>query len=117
MPNKKVDSGSLKKLNDRINGLKAIHPQLVFKSGLSLATAEQLKNDLLLAQNEFNTALALLNRKRADLAELEKKADECSKNIYFAVRSEYGDDSLEYEQVGGVRISQRAKRIQKSKTI
>jgi hypothetical protein len=117
MPSKKMDSPALKKLNDRVNGLKAIDPKLVFKNGLSVTSAEQLKNDLLLAQNEYNTAIALLDRKRADLAELEKKANECSKNIYFAIRSEYGDDSLEYEQVGGVRVSQRAKQMRKSKIV
>jgi hypothetical protein len=115
MPFKKVDSPVLKKLNDRINGLKAIHPNLVFKNGLSVAAAEKLKDEFTRDQNELNTMLALYNRKRADLAEFEKKLGDCSKNIFFSLRSEFGDDSLEYEQGGGVRVSQRAKKTRKPK--
>ena len=116
MPFKNLDSPALKQLNDRINGLKAIDPKLVFKNGLSVESAEKLKNDFVNEQNEYNTALALLNAKRTKLAASEKKLTECSKNIFYSVRSEYGDDSLEYEQAGGTRVSQRAKKTRKLKT-
>ena len=113
---KKLDSPALKQLNDRINGLKAIDPHLVFKNGLSVANAEKLRDNFAIEQNEYNTALAVLYAKRTKLAISEKKLTECSKNIFFTVRSEFGDDSLEYEQTGGIRISKRAKKSQKLKT-
>ena len=47
MPIKKVNFPALKKLNDRINGLKAIHPNLVFKNGLSVASAEKLRDEFI----------------------------------------------------------------------
>jgi hypothetical protein len=117
MPIKKIDSPALKKLNDRINGLKAIHPNLVFKNGLSVAGAEKLRDQFISDQNEFNTAAALFYQQRAKLEASAKKLDEYSKNIFLTVRCEYGDDSQAYELVGGIPTHKRAKKTRNEKKL
>jgi flagellar biosynthesis/type III secretory pathway chaperone len=45
-----------------------------------------------------------------------KQARELLKRIRAAVRGAYGDDSTEYELVGGTRLSERKKPLRKAKT-
>jgi hypothetical protein len=91
----------------RVNGLKVIHANLVLKMGLSVAAGEDLKTRLQTKQDEYNHLLSLLDLKRYELDEVEKEANRFNKTLFLAVKAEYGEDSAEYETVGGRRSSDR----------
>lgn len=107
MARPKFNSTVLQELRKRINGLKSIKPDLILKNGLSVASSERVENHLSTLQNEYNILLTLVDRKRYELLAGEKEAQQLSKNLFIGVKNDYGDDSFEYESVGGTRISLR----------
>jgi hypothetical protein len=113
----KFNSVVLQELRKRINGLKAIKPDLILKNGLSVATSEKVERNLTTLQNDYNILLTLLDRKRHELLAEEKIAQLHSKNLFIGVKNDFGDDSLEYESVGGTRISMRQRKSVKTHPI
>jgi hypothetical protein len=116
MARKRFNSSALKKLKDRLNGLKAIDSQLVLKNGLSVATGQKIQIELETEQNEYNIELANLDARRQRIANLEKNATEFSKNALTGVKNDFGDSSIEYQKAGGTPMHLRAKRTKKSST-
>ena len=117
MARPKFNSLVLQALRKRINGLKAIKPDLVLKNGLSVAHSEKVADSLTTIQDEYNILLTLLDRKRQELLQKEEESKSLSKNIFIGVKNDFGDDSWEYESVGGTRISMRqVKKVKKDKS-
>ncbi len=56
-----------------------------------------------------------LNSKKDEVKNLEKKLFDYCKTSLIAVKSQFGDDSTEYEQSGGTRTSKRQKLTRKAK--
>lgn len=110
----KFNSVVLQKLKKRINGMKSIDSNLVLKNGISVQNSEKVADDLSNLQNEYNILLSLIDRKRNELLSAEKDGKELSKNIFIGVMNDYGDDSLEYESVGGIRRSLRQVKMVKA---
>jgi hypothetical protein len=117
MKHKKMHSNALIKLSDRIIGLKSIHPNLVLKNGLSVKGGEQLKTALEEALTKCNLTLSAHLTARYELDLLEKETALYSKNSLMGVSIDYGDDSLEYEKVGGTRMSLRKRKKKIDKTV
>ena len=116
MARQKFHSSALKKLNDRLNGLKAIDNQLVLKNGLSIDAGQQISTELETAQENYNIALSQIDAQRQRLLNLEKKAIEFSKNTLTGVKNDFGDNSIEYQKAGGTPMHLRIK-VKKRKKI
>ena len=118
MARRKFNSLALQELRKRINGLKAIQPDLVLKNGLSVAHSEKVATTLSTIQDEYNILLTLVDRKRQELLNQETETKWLSKNLFIGVKNDFGDDSWEYESVGGTRISiRRLKKVKTDKSI
>ena len=113
MARKKFNSSALKKLKERLNGLKAIDSNLVLKNGLSVATGQKIQIELEEEQNQYNIDLANIDARRQRIANLEKTASNFSKNTLLGVKNDYGDSSMEYQKAGGTPTHLRAKSTKK----
>ena len=109
MAHKILVSKDLVKLNKRVLGLQAIDSKLVLQNGLSVDGGTNLATTIQTALNSFNLMQSALDEKRYEIAQLNKQASDFSKGIFDTVKSQFGDDSMEYEKVGGTRRSLRAK--------
>jgi hypothetical protein len=116
MARQRFHSKALKQLKDRLNGLKAIDPQLVLKNGLSVAVGETIQIDLETEQNQYNIELANLDARRQRIANLEKNATDFSKNSLTGVKNDFGDSSVNYQKAGGTPMHLRAKYTKKKLT-
>jgi hypothetical protein len=117
MARKKVHSNALVKISDRIIGLKSIDSNLVLKNGLSVQKGEQVKDALEKALDKCNLMMSAFLTARHELEQLEKEANQYSKSALIGASNDYGDDSLEYEKVGGTRMSLRVRKTKADKTI
>jgi hypothetical protein len=107
MGKRKLNVPALQKLEQRIKGLKNIDPNLSFQNGLSVQTGEAVKTALISLQEQYNTLLSQLEALRIDISNQEKEATKYCKNALMAVKSNFGDDSSEYEKAGGKPLSKR----------
>lgn len=71
--------------------------------------------------NAANTLIAQMEALELQLTTLRNQRDEMYtdlwdnvKRVRFGVRANYGDDSTEYEMVGGTRLSERKSPVRKS---
>jgi hypothetical protein len=115
MARKKFNSSALKKLKDRLNGLKAIDAQLVLKNGLSIEAGQKIQTELEAEQNEYNITLTNVDAQRQRIAILEKNASDFSKNALTGVKNDFGDSSIEYQKAGGTPMHLKTKPIKKIK--
>ncbi|MGC1379131.1 MAG: hypothetical protein WA821_23075 [Anaerolineales bacterium] len=114
MPSKPFPPNTLKQANDIALAWKAINPAFKvgemtfadFENAIAQADASRNRISSLKAQliDEYNRSDAL----RADLWDKVKRAR-------AGVKGAYGDDSSQYEMVGGTRRSERKPRTRKPK--
>ncbi len=115
MATRKAGNRGLMKMEQRLTGLKSISTTLELHNGISVVGGEALKADFKKAEEEYNIMLKNLNIKKDEVKNLEKKLFDFCKNSLVAVKSQFGDDSNEYEQSGGTRASKRQKPTRKAK--
>ncbi len=113
MARKKGESPALSKLTARITGLKSIKEDLVLKNGLSAVAGIDIQVRLKTKLDNITTQQTMLEQSRIELKELQKEANAFSKNSMIGVKNDFGDDSIEVTKLGGVRVSDRAKRVSK----
>ncbi|MBM4345190.1 MAG: hypothetical protein FJ100_17610 [Deltaproteobacteria bacterium] len=92
-----------------------IKGKLKLPSGL---TAEQMTKDADSAQKELDDidqTKRSLTKKVTDKNKSIKGLRDVIKRLRNAVKGEYGDDSTEYESVGGKRLSERKPPVRKPK--
>ena len=111
MSRKKRTSRVLEKAELRSAGLKAIDPTLNFGDNFNLNNLTQLIEQLRIKIDAYNTALAVIDSSQAEIEELEKSLSNLSETMLTGVAFKYGKDSHEYEMAGGVRTSERIRRI------
>jgi hypothetical protein len=111
MARKKRTSRILEKAQLRSAGLKAIDPTLDFGDSHNLKNLTQLIEQLRAKIDAYNTALAVIDSSQAEIEELEKSLSNLSEMMLTGVGFKYGKDSHEYEMAGGVRTSERVRRI------
>ncbi|MBW4520210.1 MAG: hypothetical protein KME16_10985 [Scytolyngbya sp. HA4215-MV1] len=110
MTRKKRTSRILEKAELRAAGLKAIDPALDFGDirtvGNLSSQIEQLRTKI----ETYNTALAVIDSSKTEIAALEKALGDLTDKMLIGVAFKYGKDSREYEMAGGVRKSVRVYR-------
>ncbi|MDZ7995177.1 MAG: hypothetical protein RM022_031255 [Nostoc sp. EfeVER01] len=111
----KRTSRILEKAQLRAAGLKSIVPSIKFDENSSLEklieSIEQLHNKL----DVYNTALSMVDSSRTEIEEMEKNLSQLSEKMLMVVAIKYGKDSREYEMAGGVRNSDRIRKIRSSR--
>lgn len=115
MSRKKRTSRVVEKAELRISGLKAIDPNMDFGDDRSLPNMIQLIEQYRTKMNAYNTALAVIDSSKTEMEELEKTLSELNDKMLIGVAFKYGKDSIEYEMAGGVRKSERVRRISVSR--
>jgi ABC-type hemin transport system substrate-binding protein len=114
MPRPKRRSRILEKAQLRSAGMKSIVPSIKFDEDYNLEklieSIEQLRNKI----DVYNTALSIVDSSRAEIEEMEKHLSQLSEKMLMVVAIKYGKDSREYEMAGGVRSSDRARKIRSS---
>jgi uncharacterized protein YeeX (DUF496 family) len=107
MARPKSNSDALQKLTLRVNGLKTIKGGLN-STIISVSAGEALKNRLQTKLDEYNIKSTELNNLRREIVEIEAEANEFSKTVFYVVKGTFGDQSAEYQSVGG-QVSPRRK--------
>ena len=103
----------MKELDQKIAGMKAIDASFDAGNGVTLTAAQGVKADAEAALADYNSELAIVDEKYNVFIAKDKLASAFNKKVLPAVGLKYGTDSIEYEQVGGVRDSERKKPVRK----
>lgn len=111
MSRKKRISRILEKAEVRSAGLKSINLRLDLGNGLTvtnyLERIDTLRNQL----NDYNAALANIDKSQNDLIDLEKMVNDLTERMLLGVATHYGKNSNEYEMAGGIRKSDRKRPV------
>jgi hypothetical protein len=110
MPRQKKNSAVLDKIEHRILGFKSIDPALDFGDTVSVVHLTTLTEQLQTQLDQYNLMLTQLDSAKSQIETLEKTLRETSERLVSGVAFKYGKDSREYEMVGGVRKSDRARK-------
>ncbi|WP_445636978.1 ATPase involved in DNA repair [Nostoc sp. DSM 114161] len=112
---KKRKSSVLEKVESRIAGIKLIDPSIKFDNDHSLEklieSIEQLQNKL----DIHNNALSLADSSLTEIEQMEKNLSKLSQKMLMLIAIKYGKDSAEYETAGGVRDSDRVRKMRSSR--
>ncbi|MDA0243447.1 MAG: hypothetical protein OT477_08530 [Chloroflexi bacterium] len=106
----KRTSPTVQEAETRLASLKAIDEELDFGNGLSLADYIAEITALHAELSAYNAKLSELDGLLNKVQAREKALRAYSSRMLAAVAARYGRDSNEYEQAGGTRTSERARR-------
>ena len=109
----KRSSSVLETARQRLAGLKSITPKPNFGPALDLEQYEREADTLGDNLNKYNETRSLLDRLQNDLDADEAQLRDKNKRILSATGALYGEDSNEYETVGGTRTSDRKRAAKK----
>jgi ABC-type hemin transport system substrate-binding protein len=111
MARQKKTSRVLEKAQLRFSGLKSIVPEIKFDENYNLeklmASIEHLRAKL----DVYNTALSVVDSSKDEIEEIEKHLSQLCEKMLMVVAIKHGKDSREYEMAGGVRNSDRVRKI------
>jgi hypothetical protein len=110
MPRQKKTSRILEKSEIRAAGIRAIDPNLNLGNDLNLRTMMDLIEKLRSRIDAYNTALAVVDSSKSEIADLERRLNQFSEKMMIGIAFTYGNDSAEYEMAGGVKKSDRVRR-------
>ena len=113
MARRKRTSTILEDARKRMAGLKSITPPPNFGTNLQLADYEQKINDFSAKIDRYNQLLSSLDDLQNDIVADEKELRTINSRMLSASEAQYGPDSSQYEQAGGIRRSERQKRTTK----
>ncbi|MHC5824653.1 MAG: hypothetical protein ACYT04_54620 [Nostoc sp.] len=115
MSRRKRTSRILEKAELRSTGLKSIVPSIKFDENYNieklLESIEQLRTKI----NVYNSALSVIDSFKTEIEEMEKNLSNLSEKMLMVVAIKYGKNSREYEMGGGVRNSERIRKIRSSR--
>ncbi|MDZ8087521.1 MAG: hypothetical protein RMY16_18450 [Nostoc sp. DedQUE12b] len=115
MSRQKRTSRVLEKAELRASGMKSIIPSIKFEQDYTLEklidSIEQLRNKI----DVHNSALAIVDSTLTEVEEMEKNLKQFSEKMLMVVAIKYGKDSAEYEMAGGVRNSDRLRKMRASR--
>ncbi|MEH1905220.1 MAG: hypothetical protein V7L04_28560 [Nostoc sp.] len=115
MARQKRTSRVLEKAQLRSAGLKSIVPNIKFDEDYSLEKLIESTDQLRIKIDVYNTALSVVDSTKTEIEEMEKNLSQLSEKMLMVVAIKYGKDSREYEMAGGVRNSDRARKIRSSR--
>jgi hypothetical protein len=102
----KKTSRVLTKSRKRLSGLTSISPDLDLGNGLTNVTLRLKIEETELSLEKYNELLSEVDRLQNEYLKSEKELNEFSNRMFNAVAANYGKDSNEYENAGGVRKSE-----------
>lgn len=111
------ESADLAAATKRMNGLTAIDPtaKLDLGNGHTMKSYQDQMEAVKTQLDGYNKARKDLDALKNTLDTAEKALAQKSSAMLTAIGLKYGKDSSEYEQVGGVRDSERKKAMSKAK--
>lgn len=112
---RKQATPEIKELRQKIAGMKAIDPAFDAGNGVTLVAAEALLAGGEDKLEDYNQAIATADDKDNIFGAANKDIRGFNRKVLPAAGLKYGTDSSEYEQLGGVRDSDRKKRTPKPK--
>ncbi|MGC2237916.1 MAG: hypothetical protein WA584_17280 [Pyrinomonadaceae bacterium] len=112
---RKKATKEMRELRQKIAGMKSINPNFDAGNGVTVEAAETLINETEAALEDFNKSVATTDEKDNFFGGINKQVRDFNRKVIPATGLKYGRDSSEYEQVGGVRDSDRKKRTVKPK--
>ncbi|MCK9424603.1 MAG: hypothetical protein M0Q21_01035 [Ignavibacteriaceae bacterium] len=118
----KTKSPVVEKAESRLNGMQVVDgkqeaPVNYGNSKTPLTVAEMTAQIALVEskRGDYNRALKAADELSNDIDAEEKKLSEMSTKVLSGAVSEFGEDSDEYEQLGGTKKSDRKKPVRKPK--
>jgi hypothetical protein len=108
---KRKSTRILEQAEVRAASLSAIDRNLDFGNNRSLSELKAQIDQLQASINDYNTALSTLGSLRSKIKDQEKALSSLSSDMLLGVAFRYGKDSFEYQMAGGVRKSDRSRRI------
>ncbi|OUL25061.1 hypothetical protein BV378_15915 [Nostoc sp. RF31YmG] len=115
MSRKKRKSSVLEKVESRAAGMKLVDPTLKLDDDYSLEkmleSMDQLRNKLEI----HNNALSLADSSLTEVEEMEKNLAKLSQKMLMLIAIKYGKDSPQYETAGGIRDSDRVRKMRSSR--
>ena len=115
MARQKRTSQVLETARQRLAGLKAITPAVVLGGSLTVEGFETEIEAYSTRRNNYNSKVAGLDDETNQLDDHEQRLNQLSQRILAAVKAQYGPDSSELEQLGGVRTSDRKRPVRATK--
>ncbi|HEX7313951.1 MAG TPA: hypothetical protein VF297_08510 [Pyrinomonadaceae bacterium] len=103
MGRKKRGSNVLELARVRLNGLKAIDPQLDLGNSLNVAKLEQAIDSLQTKLDRYNQKLLEADEELLGVETDESTLKDLNARFLAGVGARYGRNSVQYEKVGGVR--------------
>jgi len=99
----------------RLAALKEINPKPDFGPGLTLAAFEAAVEALRTRQDGYNGDVSSLDEQSNLFDAQEQQLSELNTRVLAAIKATYGPDSSEFEQLGGVRTSDRKRPLRTPK--
>jgi len=106
-------NGSLETARKRLSGLKSINPKPNFGPTLDIDKYAEEINAFGTQLDKYNETVSLLDAMQNELDAAEASINDKNKRVLAATGATYGDNSNEYEQVGGTRSSDRKRPARK----
>lgn len=103
----KRSSSVLETARQRLAGLKSITPKPNFGPTLDIDTYEEETNAFGAQLDKYNETVSTLDAMQNELDKAEANINDKNKRVLAATGATYGNNSNEYEQVGGTRSSDR----------
>ncbi|WP_017656036.1 hypothetical protein [Fortiea contorta] len=113
---RKRTSRVLEKAHLRFSGLKSILPAVKFDEDYSMEKLITSIDHLRTKIDVYNSALSVVDSSRTEIEEIEKNLSQLCEKMLMAVAIKYGKDSREYEMAGGVRNSDRIRKIRAARS-
>ena len=98
----------------RLASLKSINDKLDLGNGMTIQELEASIQSVREKLETYNTILSTVDAAYNNLLEAEEVLGGLSEKMLMAVAVKYGKNSFEYEMAGGVRRSERKRRIRRT---
>ncbi|NEO62246.1 MAG: hypothetical protein F6J98_18135 [Moorea sp. SIO4G2] len=110
----KRSSRKLMNAERRLASLKSINARLDLGNGMTIQELEASIQSVREKLETYNTILSTVDAAYNNLLEAEEVLTDISEKMLLAVAVKYGKNSFEYEMAGGVRRSERKRRIRRT---
>jgi hypothetical protein len=107
MARRKRGSRTLTRAEKRLVGLKSINPKLDLGNDLTVARFASVIADFQQKLDDYNSVLHVADALRLEVADLEVSLAALTEKMLVGVAHQFGKDSYEYAQAGGVKKSAR----------
>jgi hypothetical protein len=116
MTRRKRSSKVVEQAERRIVGLQSINATLDLGNGLTLNTFAKMIEEAKEKLRTYNTVLSSVDVAYNQTLEADRALQDLSERVLLGVASKYGKDSHEYEMAGGVRKSERKRRVSRARS-